>query len=78
MPQDSDCGHADRLRAELKAIELWDKAYWLRLKHEWWETVALESRRRRRIVILRELGMTDNGVMEAVRMSGFRNRDSKS
>lgn len=55
MLQDRDSPHAERLRAELKAIELWDDAYRRSPSREWWETAAFQSRQQRRNEILVEL-----------------------
>lgn len=63
MLQDTDCGRVERLRAELRAIELWDEAYWRSSHHEWWEKVALENRGRRRNEILRELQIIPDGIL---------------
>lgn len=59
MLQNVDSERTERLWAELKAIALWDESYWRRSNHEWWETIALETRRKRRCEILRELEMPD-------------------
>src|SRR5579863_1027583 len=45
----------EALLAELKAIAVWNRSYWRCRHHEWWETVALVSRLRRRIEILSEV-----------------------
>jgi hypothetical protein len=46
---------AEALLAELKAIAVWDRAYWECRRHELGEAIALVSRFGRRIEILSEL-----------------------
>jgi hypothetical protein len=52
------CGEiqeAERLFAELKAIELWDLVYWRGHRHQAWEIVAMLNRRDRRTEVISEL-----------------------
>jgi hypothetical protein len=79
MLQDRAYQRAQSLRAELKAIELWDNAYWRSSQREWWETVAFESRQQRRSEIVAELVTLGQGVKGVPnRMFGFRNTKSTS
>ena len=59
MLRDKNDEIAERLRAELKTIELWDEAFLRNPNHEWWETVAFANRRQRKSEILRHLAMAD-------------------
>jgi hypothetical protein len=51
---ENDLGDIESLLAELKAIELWDAAYWRNRDPEIYETIAFVTRTRRRKEIIQQ------------------------
>lgn len=55
---------SSELKAELRAIDTWDRAYWQASRHPWWEVDAMLHRRQRRTEIIIQLQQSiEDGVI---------------
>lgn len=64
MSRNTSCGEREDvqcLQAELRAIELWDREFWISRRHDTSEVMAMLSRRNRRTKILSELNRSKEG-----------------
>ena len=51
---------SSELLAELRAIDTWDREYWLASSHPWWEVDAMLHRRQRRTEIISQLQQSNH------------------